>query len=427
MRTLILLSVICLLSPLWLSGQAGSWEAITPQNEAHPRHENSFINVGNKMYLLGGRGLKPIDIYDPMTNSWTQGKQPPIELHHFQAVSHEGLIYVIGAFTGGYPYEIPISHIYIYDPLADLWIIGPSIPEHRRRGAAGVVIVDDKFYVICGIVNGHTSHWVPWVDEYDPKTNTWKELADAPRSRDHFQAAYHEGKIYAAGGRRSGFGETPFEGTVPEVDVYDLESNSWTTLSASGNIPTLRAGCASVIREGKLVVLGGESPTQKVAHDEVEALTFGSGTWESLAPLRRGRHGTQAIVLQDQIFIAGGCGNRGGNPELTHLEVYGKIEDTSFSSTPIERGTLTLEEMEVLKTGEIDMVLSNSGGTQAMVLAYLAGDHPISFEKEIGFPLILSPGQTLKASIKRLDPNSPLTVLVKAYGKAGPLQVEIPK
>ncbi|MEM6630216.1 MAG: kelch repeat-containing protein [Bacteroidota bacterium] len=426
MRTPLSVLFVGFLFPLLLTAQIESWKAMGPVNTAHPRHENSFVEAGNKFYLLGGRGLKPIDIYDPNTNSWSQGKQPPIELHHFQAVSHEGLIYVIGAFTGGYPHEVPISHIYIYDPSADLWIVGPSIPEDRRRGAAGVVVIEGKFYIVCGIVNGHRSHWVPWMDEYDPQTNTWKELADAPRARDHFQAAYFEGKIYAAGGRRSGSGDTPFQGTLPEVDVYDMKSNSWSTLPSSGNIPTLRAGCTSIVRKGKLIVIGGESPTQQVAHNEVEALDLRSYFWKRLDTLQRGRHGTQAILTGNQIYIAGGCGNRGGNPELTHLEVLGEPTSSESPAPTLPRGELILEQMEVLKTGEVEMVLSNSEGTQALVLAYLAADQPIASAGGMGFPKILSAGEEITLSFKRKYPEIPLQVLVKAYGKEAPLEIEIP-
>ncbi len=404
-----------------------SWNSVEGTGTAHPRHENAFVEAGGKYYLLGGRGLKPVDIFDPLTKSWTQGKQAPIELHHFQAVSHEGLIYVIGAFTGPYPYEIPISNIYIYDPLENLWIVGPEIPQHRRRGAAGLVVHEGKFYIVCGIVNGHSSHWVPWLDEYDPQMGTWRELSDAPRARDHFQAVVSNGRIYAAGGRNSGFGETPFQATIPEVDVYNIENNSWTTLDTiQGNIPTLRAGCTSVIWKGKLLVIGGESPTQNVAHNEVEALDLRTETWNTLPSLKRGRHGTQVIKVEEKLIIAGGCGNRGGNPELTHMEELGKRRKEGAGPQKIKRGKLSLLSINVSEGGKAEIVISNEDGNQALVLASIASDLPANILLPVKLPFILSPGAKLSLSISKDVPQKPYEFLVKAHGKSAPLLVEIP-
>jgi len=38
--------------------------------------------VGSKAYLIGGRGNKQTDIYDPVSRKWSVGKAPPIQLHH---------------------------------------------------------------------------------------------------------------------------------------------------------------------------------------------------------------------------------------------------------------------------------------------------------------------------------------------------------
>src|SRR5690606_32628273 len=58
------------------------------------RHENGFVQVGGKSYLIGGRGIKPVAIFDPVTKTWTNGAPPPIQLHHFQAVTYKNKIYV---------------------------------------------------------------------------------------------------------------------------------------------------------------------------------------------------------------------------------------------------------------------------------------------------------------------------------------------
>lgn len=301
---------------------AQSWETVTPENNCTNRHENALAAVKGKLILLGGRGVKPVESFDPKTKKWTKHVDTPLEMHHFQAVTYKDEVWVLGAFTGGYPHETPIPNIYIFNPDKNEWRVGPEIPADRRRGAAGVFVYRDKIYVVCGIQDGHWDGHVSWLDEYDPKTNQWKKLPDAPHVRDHVQAVVIDDKIYVAGGRRS----TAKIGQVlnllePAVDVYDFKKNQWTTLPESGNLPTLRAGNASIVFDKKLLVIGGESDAQVPAHSEVEALNIKTMEWETLPALNAGRHGTGAVNVNGKVYIVAGSGNRGGGPELNSIEV----------------------------------------------------------------------------------------------------------
>jgi N-acetylneuraminic acid mutarotase len=310
-----------LLVSFYVKKDPPQWNMVQTQNLPEPRHENAFVKVGEKFYLVGGRGVKAVESYDPKTKQWTKGAKPPLEMHHFQAVEYKGEVYVIGAFTGGFPHETPIPRIYIYNPKNDAWREGPEIPAGRRRGAAGVTVYQDKIYLVSGIVDGHYDGHVPWFDVFDPATGTWRPLPDAPRARDHFQAAVADNKLVVAGGRRSShkIGQV-LNLTVPEVDIFDFKTNSWITQPASQNIPTQRAGNAAVTVGNKVIIIGGESP-QKLAHNQTEVYDVRTNTWQTLAPLQTGRHGTQAIVYKDKIYIAAGSANQGGGPELNTMEV----------------------------------------------------------------------------------------------------------
>lgn len=297
------------------------WITLSSDTEPNFRHENAFTRVGDKLYLLGGRGERPVDIYNPQTDTWTTGATPPLPMHHFQAVSYDGKIYVMGALTGGYPDEDPIPNVYIYDPGKDEWTKGPAIPKDRRRGAAGAIAYKDKIYLVGGIQNGHIGDHVRWFDSFDPKTGEWEKLADAPRYRDHFQAAIIDGKLYAAGGRRSSqaTGQT-FQLTIPEIDVYDFSTGKWSPLHPGGDLPTERAGTTAISVGNNLIVIGGESGAQQLAHAEVEAYNTQSGEWQSLPKLNTGRHGTQAVIYDGKIFIAAGSKVRGAE-EINSVEM----------------------------------------------------------------------------------------------------------
>lgn len=300
----------------------GSWTMLPTGDLPTMRHEGGYVRVGSLFYLLGGRGTRNVEIFDPATGRWTAASPPPRELHHFQGVEYEGRIYLIGAMTGRYPTEPPVPTVMIYDPATDEWSEGPEVPADRRRGGAGAVVHNGLIYVVAGIQNGHTDGHVAWLDSFDPRTGTWRRLSDAPRARDHFQAVVLEGKIYVAGGRRSSAatGQT-FELTVPEVDVYDIAADRWTTLPASSNLPVPRAGTAAAVMDGKLIVIGGESGLRESAHPEVDMLDPATGRWTGLAPLLEGRHATAAVVHDGRIYIASGSRTRGAT-EISSQEVF---------------------------------------------------------------------------------------------------------
>ncbi|MGB5929117.1 MAG: galactose oxidase [Cyclobacteriaceae bacterium] len=287
------------------------------------RHENSLVAVGDEIVLVGGRGIKPTEIFDTRSLTWTKHVETPIEMHHFQAITYNGEVYVMGGLTGGFPHEKPIENIYIFNIAESEWRKGPEVPKDRLRGAAGCAVYNDKMYLAGGIQDGHWDGHVAWLDEYDPVTNTWRILADAPHARDHVSIGIINDKIYMAGGRRtSGITDQYLDLTEEAVDVYDFSEDTWETLPDSLNIPTQRAGCFAVVMGQKLLILGGESASQVPAHSEVEAFDTEKMEWESLPELVRGRHGTGATIIDGRIYTAAGCGQRGGSPELNSVEVF---------------------------------------------------------------------------------------------------------
>ena len=298
-----------------------AWNTIDAEGEPVARHEAAFIEVNGVFYLMGGRRVQEVSIFNPETNMWTSGAKPPIEIHHFQGFSYQGKVYAIGAFTGKYPHETPLEHAYVYDPESDSWSQGFSMPKDRIRASTMANVYKDKLYIACGITDGHWNGHEKWFDVYDFKTKTWEKLPDAPRARDHATSVVCNDKLYLLGGRRSsGHIKKVMDLTVPEIDVYDFKTGQWNTLNTQ--VPTERAGCTSICIGDNILFSGGESMIQKKAHSEVEVLNTKTETWSTLPSLETGRHGTQFIWYKEQLFIASGCSERGGSSELKSIEVF---------------------------------------------------------------------------------------------------------
>ena len=300
------------------------WSTVQVTETPTARHETAMVATGNKAYLMGGRGVKPVEEFDPVARTWRKLGPTPMELHHFQPVAYEGRIFVMTAMTGKYPKETPLETIYIYDPETDAWEQGPEIPPSRRRGGAGTVVYGGKIYLACGIIDGHTSGTVAWFDEFDPQTAEWRQLPDAPHARDHFSAVVSHDRLYLIGGRDTSYHEPDnftafFDRVVPEVDVYDFATQQWATLPAKLPVGTAAGGLIAMDRS--IYYFGGET-AQDLAHAETQRLDLDTGEWSMVAPLVRGRHGGGAAAMNGEIYFATGSGGRGGGPELSTTEVF---------------------------------------------------------------------------------------------------------
>ncbi|RED50403.1 Kelch repeat-containing protein [Seonamhaeicola aphaedonensis] len=324
------------------------------------RHECSFVQAGDKFIMFGGRESAPkLDIYDFQSNSWTTAKnKAPKEFNHFQATFYKGFIWVIGSFkTNNFPRELPEENVWLYYPVNDVWIKGPEIPEKRRRGGAGLVIYKDKFYLVGGNTIGHDGGYVNWFDEYDPVNNTWKILENASQARDHFSAAVIGNKLYAVAGRHSGGEGGVFGPLVSVVDVYNFNTKTWSVLK--NNIPTPRAAPGVAVFNNELLVMGGEGEEKGPAYKIVEAYNPKTNKWTNKASMHYPRHGTQAILSGEGIYIAAGSPKRGGGRQL-NMEVY-NVDNPN--GTPLTASYLTApEKVQISKGSSIEIKVKNEGG-----------------------------------------------------------------
>jgi hypothetical protein len=318
--------IVCLISVNGLFAQGDlldcRWTTIEAKGNVTARHESSMVLYKDKFYLIGGRGINPVNVFDPKTNTWAEKSKSPIEMHHFQAVTYKDAIYVV-AMTGKYPKEIPLDNIWLYYPEKDIWKKGPEIPENKKRGGAGVSIYKDKLYIACGIDFGHTSGTNNNFDSYDLISGEWKTLTKAPNIRDHFSTIVVGDNLYCIGGRNTSFHypnnfSAFFEATMPYVDVYNFTEEKWHTMEARLPYPTAAGGL--VYFNDKIIYAGGEGEL-KQAYNTTQCLSLETGEWSQLAPLNIGRHGGGAVVFDNNIYMAAGSPNKGGG-NMNSIEVF---------------------------------------------------------------------------------------------------------
>jgi hypothetical protein len=148
-------------------------------------------------------------------------------------------------------------------------------------------------------------------DVYNPATNTWRALPDAPNPRDHTGGGILTDSsgdtLFCVSGGRDSSHPVFFNEFVLPTDCYNFQSEEW---EVRANIPTPRAGSAyGITCDGRLMVAGGEG--NDVAWDTVEV--FNGEVWETFPSLKTARHGT-GLAMDcgcSQIHIASGSGKQG--------------------------------------------------------------------------------------------------------------------
>jgi N-acetylneuraminic acid mutarotase len=271
--------------------------------------ETAALAVDGQVFVLGGfEGLAVTAharIYDVAGDGWSLAPDLPAAVHHANAALVGGTMYVVGDLqTFNFT---PVGDVWAYNPETDAdWSTRPAMP--RPRGASVTGVIDDVIYVAGGLAGGA----VDLVDSYEPSTGTWTELAPLPAPRDHACGAAINGILYVAGGRTG----SP-DGPVPTVYAYDPSANQWTEKAP---MPTGRGGTACGVIDNKLIVVGGEGNDADPSgvFPQTELYDPATDTWSTHEPMLHPRHGMQAAVWNDQLFVPGGADVQAFGAVSTH-------------------------------------------------------------------------------------------------------------
>jgi N-acetylneuraminic acid mutarotase len=298
----------------------GKWTDVAPFPD--PREELLGAEALGKMYVFGGfiPRWKPAGVvfeYDPGTNQWTKKKPMAQPAHHVALTTYNNKIYAFGGFVfpaSGPPAWVPIDSAWEYDPATDTWKALAPMPI--KRGAAVAATVGDKMYVIGGAT---TQPWAKenfldfstpqrglgTVQEYDPRTNSWRERAPMPSPRNHAAIGVVNGKIYVIGGR-VGAAFISLASDVSLVEAYDPATDTWGTPGA--RMPTTRSALAYGTYGGRIYVAGGEfqDPLQQTTFRAFEAYDPATNSWSVMPPMSIARHGVAGAVVGNRFYAVSG-------------------------------------------------------------------------------------------------------------------------
>ncbi|TYP78286.1 N-acetylneuraminic acid mutarotase [Nitrosomonas communis] len=290
--------------------KAGTWTTVS--SAPTKRTEVVAATVEGKIYVVGGFNepklqnvLKfaissDVEVYDPVSDSWSITTPLPEGRHHAGIASHNGMLYVIGGFTKSF---LSIWHavptVYQYNPSTAKW--RELAPMPTARGALSVTVYQNRIYAIGGYDGKHNS---AAVEIFDPETNSWSSGTMMPTPRDHLAVTAVRSRIYAIGGRS----DLDYHHNMGTVEEYDPQTDQW---RARAHLPTARSGITAGVINGWIYVLGGESGEGTFATNE--AYDPAQDQWHTMAPMPTARHGLGSAVADGRLYVISGGPTPGGS------------------------------------------------------------------------------------------------------------------
>src|SRR5213078_3353166 len=89
-----------------------------------------------------------LEIYDANTDTWSAGAPIPVARKYSFGAALNGKFYVVGGSEGAGPDPPASAAVDIYDPLTDTWSAGVPMPSPRVGHIGGVI--DGRLYITGG-------------------------------------------------------------------------------------------------------------------------------------------------------------------------------------------------------------------------------------------------------------------------------------
>lgn len=211
--------------------QTEKWTTVPDLMEARYCHTASLLPDGRVIVVGGTRDhankdgvLASTEIFDPRTRSWTRGPSlREARCEHVAAVMLDGRVLVAGGHSGKWEGNKGLKSVEIYDPVKNQWSPGPSM-EHARDGASIVPPTTNSPLAVIGGTDSTFNHrgdievfderhlrWVIWgrpIDSKDPRKSFYDDklgvfilsfMLQEPRAS-HTSTRLSDGRILVSGG-----------------------------------------------------------------------------------------------------------------------------------------------------------------------------------------------------------------------------------
>lgn len=193
------------------------------------RYRHAAANIEGKIWVVGGRTLADdlipeIDVYDPVTDTWTTPYVWPNATSDLAAFAQDASLFLVGGYTASYD-AVPL--MWEIDTSAVILTAVPATPLLQGRGdIAAAHSGRNTVYLTGGF---HHDDWCSPLDSaerYNTTSKTWEAIASLSLGRGDKSLVGLDENLFAIGGEHMN-GDCTKNVPVDYVEVYDVEHNTW--------------------------------------------------------------------------------------------------------------------------------------------------------------------------------------------------------
>ncbi|XP_015372407.1 PREDICTED: kelch-like protein 2 [Diuraphis noxia] len=297
---------------------------------------NTPRKSGQKVILVFSNALK-IHSYDPTTNLWQF--LPEIRLKSGKEIVEKLTLfkehYVVVMGTGKSKSFLKILDLSIKPPS---WI--SMVETLVFRESFGLAIFDDFLYVVGGSsINGFI---LSSVEVFDMSIQEWRMMSSRMfTKRSYFGFGVLNNLLYVVGGSSYDDDNSLI---LKSVECYDPRLDTWTQLA---EMSTSRFDPSVGVMDGVIYAVGGENEDEECLKS-VEVYKPSSGIWTSIADMHFSRCGSSVFALDGLLYVVGG---KNGEVQIESIEIYNpntntwSIEEMSKSMGEIVGGVIVDKEL----------------------------------------------------------------------------------
>ncbi|XP_077293231.1 kelch-like protein 24 [Arctopsyche grandis] len=275
-------------SPFSIVLDALRWHQMPKKRSSSSLTNAKCRNIHKQVLIFGGRNRNIsgiIDMYNPITNAWSELFHTTIKITNFSAVIHKKKVLIFGGWDAN---GIDTNEVYSFNLLTRT-LNKLAAMKCKRWQSTAALFVGDRIFVI-GEDGASNS-----VEEYDYVKNSWKKVAPMNDSRLKHTSVVYKDDIYVFGGYKG-------SSCLKSVETFNTKTNKWKTLSP---MKTATSSLSAVVVDDYIYCIGGRDD-DSYHLSNVERYDPRSDTWTSMSDSLVKDFGFKAVCYNGKIICFGG-------------------------------------------------------------------------------------------------------------------------
>jgi galactose oxidase-like protein len=334
-------------APAAASQAPGTWAKTGSMTT--PRQGQTATLLANGQVLVISGGSAGAELYNPATGKWTATGSPAAPATGYtMTLLQNGQVLLAGGDQDGTP-ATATSSAELYNPANGTWSATGSMTT-ARAGHTATLLPNGQVLVAGGegtCVN-FSCPVLASAELYNPATGTWAQTGSMNVTRTgHTATLLRNGQVLVAGGES---GSTANAGSTAEL--YNPATGTWAATGSMG-APHF-AALAGLLPTGQVLVVRGSSLGHPIC--SAELYNPATGTWaDDGAASPSGERDFTAVLLNNgQVLISGGL--FGTYPAKVHVEADATLFDPA-TKTATSTGSMTIPRafhtLTVLPNGQV--------------------------------------------------------------------------